>query len=112
MCIYIMYILLCSVPRWFAELMAKARYRGMMLEWEAADVTLPDSLDRAFAGILTGIYIYIYIYIHIYTYIYIYTYRYVCMYMCMYIYVCECVCVCVCIHIYKCICIDAIYIYI
>ena len=83
MCIYIMYILLCSVPRWFAELMAKARYRGMMLEWEAADVTLPDSLDRAFAGILTGIYIYTHIYIYIYIYIYICMYVYVYVYICM-----------------------------
>jgi len=39
-----------SVPRWFAELMAKARFRGINLEWDVADVTDPDSLDRVFAG--------------------------------------------------------------
>jgi hypothetical protein len=39
-----------SVPRWFAELMAKARFRGINLEWDVADVTEPKSLDRVFAG--------------------------------------------------------------
>jgi hypothetical protein len=39
-----------SVPRWFAELMSKARFRGIGLEWDVADVTEPKSLDRVFAG--------------------------------------------------------------
>jgi len=39
-----------SVPRWFAELMAKARFRGINLQWEVGDVTNADSLDNVFAG--------------------------------------------------------------
>ena len=39
-----------SVPRWFAELMAKARFRGINLQWEVGDVTNAKSLDYVFAG--------------------------------------------------------------
>ncbi|EKX45858.1 hypothetical protein GUITHDRAFT_138696 [Guillardia theta CCMP2712] len=37
-----------SVPRWFAELMVKSKVRGMSLEWDGGDVTIPHSLSFSF----------------------------------------------------------------
>lgn len=45
-----------AVPRWFAELMSKARFRGISLTWEVADVTKADSLDHVFAGAKAAIF--------------------------------------------------------
>ena len=45
-----------AVPRWFAELMSKARFRGISLTWEVADVTNADSLDKVFAGAKAAIF--------------------------------------------------------
>lgn len=45
-----------AVPRWFAELMSKARFRGIALSWEVADVTDANSLDAVFAGAKAAIF--------------------------------------------------------